>query len=115
MAGVPIMHENDVNVNMDAHKLVVLAAMPDDYEKLTQRVIGWDKYFGAKSGNLHDTQKVYEGRHSLEIVCGNWLDDAKGTPEDPGAVRSRLVATQVNTCIREEVTQAATKINEGTA
>ena len=75
------------------------------------------------------TQKVYEGRlrelpnieklemaepiqlqeataQSLEIVHGKWLCDAKGTPEDPDAVRSRLVATQVNTCAREDVTQA---------
>ena len=60
MAGMPILHETDVDVNMDAHKLVVLAAMPDDQGKWTQRFIDWDKkYFGAKSGNLLDTQKVY--------------------------------------------------------
>ena len=47
---------------------------------------------------------------SLEIVCGKWLDDAKGTPEDPDAVRSRLVATQVNTYVREDVTQATPPI-----
>ena len=64
------------------------------------------------SGTLLDTQKVHEGRlrelanteklevaesiplqearaQSLEIVHGKWLDDAKGTPEDPDAVRSR--------------------------
>ena len=121
MAGMPILHETDVDVNMDAHRLVVLAAMPDDQGKWTQRVIDWDKkYYGAKSGTLLDTQKVYEGRlrelanieklevaepiqlqearvKSLEIVYGKWLDDVKGTPEDPDAVRSRLVATQVNT------------------
>ena len=63
MAGMPILHETDVDVNMDAHKLVVLAAMPDDQGKWTQRVIDWDKkYYGAKSGTLLDTQKVYEGR-----------------------------------------------------
>ena len=53
MAGMPILHETDVDVNMDAHKLVVLAAMPDDQRKWTQRVIDWDKkYYGAKSGTL---------------------------------------------------------------
>ena len=69
------------------------------------------------------TQKVYEGRlselanieklevaepiqlqeartQSLEIVYGKWLDDAKGTPEDVDAVRSRLVATWLNTSAR---------------
>ena len=34
----------------------------------------------------------------------------KGTPEDPDAVRSRLVATQVNTYAREDVTQATLPI-----
>ena len=43
---------------------------------------------------------------SLEIVYGKWLDDAKGTAEDPDVVESRLVATQVNTYAREDVTQA---------
>ena len=118
MAGMPILHETDVDVNVDVDKLVVLAAMPDDQGQWTQRVIDWDKtYYGAKSGNLLDTQKVYEGRlrelanidklevaepiqfqearsQSLEIVYGNRLDDAKGTPEDSDAVRSRLVATE---------------------
>ena len=47
---------------------------------------------------------------SLEIVCGKWLDDATGTPEHPDAVRSRLVATQVNTHAREDVTQATPPI-----
>ena len=113
---------------MDAHKLVVMAAMPDDQGKWTRRVIDWDKkYCGAKSGTLLDTQKVYEGRlrelsnieklevaepiqlqearvQSLETVYGKWLDDVKGTPEDPDAVRSRLVATQVNTHARGDTT-----------
>ena len=66
MAGMPILHETDADVNMDAHRLVVLAAMPDDQVPddqghWTQRVID-KKYFGAESGNLLDTQKVYEGR-----------------------------------------------------
>ena len=116
MAGTPIPHETDVDDNMDAHRLVVLAAMPDDQGHWTQRVID-KKYYGAKSGNLLDTQKVYEGRlrelanieklgvaepiqvqgaraKNLEIVCGKRLDDVKGTPKDPKG--SRLVATQVN-------------------
>ena len=111
-----------------------LAAMPDDQGQWTQRVIDWDKrYYGAKSGTSLDTQKVYEGRlrelatieklevaepiqlqearaQSLETVYGKWLDDAKETPEDPNAVRSRLVATQVNTYAREDVTQATPPI-----
>ena len=68
-AGMPILHETDVDVNMDAHTLVVLAAMPDDQRRWTQRVIDWDKkYCGDKSGNLPNTLKVYEGR-STERVC----------------------------------------------
>ena len=62
MAWMPILHETDVDVNVDAHKMVVLAAMPDDQGQWTQRVIDWDKtYCGAKSGTLLDSQKVYEG------------------------------------------------------
>ena len=100
----------------------------------TQRIIDWDKkHYGAKSGTLFDTQKVHEGRlrelanieklevaepiqlqeagaQSLEIVCGKCLDDAKGTTEESDAVRSRLVATQVNTFAREDVTQATPPI-----
>ena len=38
------------------------------------------------------------------------MDDAKGTPEDQDAVRSRLVATQVNAYVREDVTQATPPI-----
>ena len=108
--------------------------MPDDQGQLTQRVIDWDtKCYGAKSGTLLDSQKVYEGRlrelanieklqvaepiqlqearaQGLEIVHGKWLDDAKGTLENPDAVRSRLVATQVNTYVCEDVTQATPPI-----
>ena len=122
------------------HRLVVLAAMPDDqrqsddHGQWTRQVIGWGKkYYGATSVNLLDTQKVYEGRlreianieklevaepiqlqearaQNLEIVYGKWLDDVKGTPEDPKAVRSRLIATQVNMHAREDVTQATPPI-----
>ena len=125
MAGMPILHETDVDANMDAHKLVVMAAMLT--RKWTQRVIDWDKKdCRAKSGTLLDTQKVYEGRltelanienlevaepfqlqevrvQSLEIVYGKWLDD-------PDAVKSRLVTTQANTHAREDVTQATPPI-----
>ena len=95
MAGMP--STSDVDVNVDAHKMVVLAAMPDGQGQCAQRVIDWDKkYYGAKSGNLLDTQKVYEGRlrelakieklevaesiqlqearaQNLEIVYGKWM------------------------------------------
>ena len=55
MAGMPILHETDVDVNVDAHKLVVLAAMPDDQGQWTLRVTDRDKkYYGAKSGTLLD-------------------------------------------------------------
>ena len=43
---------------------------------------------------------------SLEIVYGKWLDDAKGTPKG----RMRSGATQVNTYVREDVTQATPPI-----
>ena len=43
-------------------------------------------------------------------MYSKWLDDENPTPEDPDAVRSRLVATQVNTYNREDVTQATLPI-----
>ena len=128
MAGMPILHETDVDVNVDAHKMVVLAAIPDDRGQWTQRVIDWDKkYYGAKSRTLLDSQKVYESRlkefanieklevaepraQSLETVYGKWLHDAKGTPEDPDASGADWVATQVNTYVLEDVTQATPPI-----
>ena len=83
MVGVPILHQTDVDVNMDAHKLVVLAAMPDDQGKWI--VMDWDKkHYGAKSGTLLDTQKVHEGRlrdlaniEKLEVAEPIQLQEAK--------------------------------------
>ena len=43
LAGMPILHQTDVHVNVDAHKLFVLSAMPDDQGQWTQRVSDWDK------------------------------------------------------------------------
>ena len=114
MAGMRILRETGVDVNMDTHKLVVLAPMPDDQGQRTQRVIDWDKkYYGAKSGNLLDTQKVYEGRlrelanieklevaepihlqearaQNLEIVFGKWLDDVKGDARGPKSGQEQI-------------------------
>ena len=60
---------------------------------------------------LAEPIQLQEARaQSLEIVRGKWLDDAKVTLEDPNAVRSRLVAKQVNTHVRENVTQATPPI-----
>ena len=111
---MPTLHESDEEVNVDTYKNIVLAAMRDDREQWTQQVTDWGKkYYGAGSGTLLETQKVYEGRlrelaiieklevaepiplqearaQNLEIVSGKWLDDAKRTPEDPDAVKSRL-------------------------
>ena len=85
MVGMPILHETDVDVNMDAHKLVVVAAMPDDQGKWTKWVIDWDKkYYGAKSGTLLDTQKMYQGRlrelannEKLEVAESIQLQEAR--------------------------------------
>ena len=85
--------------------------------------------YGTKSGEPLDPLKVREGRQremdniekfdvrkviplaearqrGLKLVHAKWLDDVKPTPQDPHAVRSRLVATEVNTYVREDVTQA---------
>ena len=39
LVGMPTLHESDVNVEVDACKNIVLAAMPDDREQWTQQVI----------------------------------------------------------------------------
>ena len=114
MVGLSILHETDVDVNTDAHKLVVLAALPDDQGKWIQPVIDWDKkYYGAKSGNLLDTQKAYEGRlrelanieklevaepiqlkearvKSLEIVYGKWPDDVERDARGPRCGQEKI-------------------------
>ena len=97
MAGMPILHETDVDVNMDAHKLVALAAMPDDQGKWTQRVIDLDKkYYGAKSGNLLDKQKVYE--RSTERACEH--REAGGGETHPAA---KSQSSESGNCLREVV------------
>ena len=84
---------------------------------------------GTKSGQPLDLTKVMEGRQKeldsihrfkakrditvqearsrgLKFVHAKWLDDVKPTPADPRAVRSRLVATEVATYAREDVSQS---------
>ena len=84
---------------------------------------------GTESGQPLDLKKVMEGRQKerdsihrfgvkrditvqraremgLKFVHAKWLDDIKPTPTDPGAVRSRLVATEVATYAREDVSQS---------
>ena len=85
--------------------------------------------YGTKSGLPLDPAKVREGRQlemdniekfgvrsvislaeakqrGLKLVHAKWLDDVKPTTADPNAVRSRLVATELNTYAREDVTQS---------
>ena len=68
MAGMPILHETDVDGNMDAHKLVVMAAN------------------GATSGNLLDTQKMYEG--TVERACEHREAGGGGAHPAAGGQRS---------------------------
>ena len=93
------------------------------------------KRSGAKNGHLghlFETQKVESRIKELanakklevaeitlqearaqgsEVVCAKWLDDAaRGTPEDPDAVTSRVDATQVNTHTTVNVVQATLPI-----
>ena len=42
MAGMTTLHQTDENFNVDAHKMVVVAAMPDDKVEWTQWVIDRD-------------------------------------------------------------------------
>ena len=59
---MPTLHESDVDVNMDAYKIIVLAALADDRDNWILQVIDWDKkYYGAQGRTVLDTQNVYEG------------------------------------------------------
>ena len=118
-------------------KTIALAAGPEDRDGWTQQVVDRSKKrSGDKSGHLgheFDSQKVSEDRIKelanieklevaeitlqeartprSEIVYVMRLDGAaRGTPEDPDAVRSRVDATQVDTCDREDVVQATLPI-----
>ena len=126
-----------VDVNACTCRTIALAADPEDRDGWTQQVVDWNKECpGAKSGHLRylfESQKVSESRikelantekvevaeitlqeartQRSEIVYVKWLDDAaRGTPEDPDAVRSRVDATQVNTYDREDVVHATLPI-----
>ena len=58
--------------------IIVLAEMLDDREQWAQQVVDWDKkYYGAKSGTLLDTQKVYENIEKLEVVEPIQLQEAR--------------------------------------
>ena len=57
--------------------------------------------------NVAETTLQEARAQGSEIVHVGWLDDAaRGTPQDPDAVRSRVGATQVSTYDREDVVQA---------
>ena len=85
--------------------------------------------YGTKSGLPLDPEKVRQGRQremdnvhafgvkrdmrmhgakrmGLKLVHTRWLDDLKATAGDPDAVRSRLVAIEINTYVREDVSQS---------
>ncbi len=46
----------------------------------------------------------------MEMVCTLWLDDERPTPDDPKAMRSKLVAMQDNAYTCEDVAQATPPI-----
>ena len=75
------------------------------YEGRLRELANIEKLEVAEPIQLQDARA-----QSLDIVYGKWIDDVKWTPEDPEAVRSRLVATQVNTYAREDITQATPPI-----
>ena len=101
MAGLPILHETDVDVNVDAHKMVVMAAMPHDQGQWAQRVIGWDKkYYGAKSGTLLDSQKVYEGR-LRELANIEKLEVAEPIQLQEARAQSLEIATESGWMMRK--------------
>ena len=45
-------------------------------------------------------------QRGLKLVCAKWLDESKTVSGDPTAVRSSLVATEINSYAREDVSQS---------
>jgi len=131
VVGLPTLHDPKCVSGPSGCRLACLCTSPDATGWEPQ-VVDWAReYHGTRSGKKLDPRKVHEGRHreidnmikpavfeptslegarqqGLETVYAEWLDDEKPTPEDPDAVRSRLVATEVNNHVREDVTQATT-------
>ena len=67
MAGMPILHETDMDVNVDAHKMVVLAAMPDDHGQWTQRSLAGTRISRSQQWNpVRHTESV---SGSVERAC----------------------------------------------
>ena len=79
--------------------------LPLDPEKVRQgrqREMDNVHALGVKRGiTMHEAMRM-----GLKLVHTKWLDDLKATAEDPDAVRSRLVATEINTYVREDVSQS---------
>ena len=123
------LHErsSEIEVSVEPKTALLCTAPADDFEI---QIMDWHKdHYGTKSGKILDKEKVKKARElemeslrkhkvyepiqldearrqGLEIVYSKWLDDEKPTADDPEAVRSRIVATQLNTYAREDVTQA---------
>ena len=136
IASLPTMHSTNDMLGAMAGQAYegeyLCSALPE--ENFEQRLMHWEKdYYGAKSGKVLDKDKVHEAREleienmqrlevyetidlaeakraKMEIVYTKWLDGEKPTAADPAAVRSRLVATQINNYTREDVKQATPPI-----
>eukprot|EP00929_Paragymnodinium_shiwhaense_P111971 TRINITY_DN8021_c0_g1_i4.p1 TRINITY_DN8021_c0_g1~~TRINITY_DN8021_c0_g1_i4.p1 ORF type:complete len:1618 (+),score=271.11 TRINITY_DN8021_c0_g1_i4:701-5554(+) len=132
VAGLPTLHEPAVISAPIGACLSYLCSSPggEPEARAVQVTLDHDAvFYGAKSGKRLDPEKVRAGRQrevdqigefnvkqdmliaearkrGLKLVYAKWLDDEKPTAEDPSAVRSRLVATEINTFGREDVTQA---------
>ena len=136
IASLPTMHSTNDMLGAMAGQAYegeyLCSALPE--ENFEQRLMDWEKdYYGAKSGKVLDKDKVHEATEleienmqrlevyetidlaeaksaKMEIFYTKWLDGEKPTAADPAAVRSRLVATQINNYTREDVTQATPPI-----
>jgi hypothetical protein len=140
MMAMPTLHDDNMTVQASGAPLqerdldmeFLCGTLPEeDFER--QLLDPFKEYYDTKSGKLLDRDKVYDGRKleienmqrlevyetidlaeakraKMDIVYTKWLDSEKPTAADPGAVRSRLVATQINNYTREDVTQATPPI-----
>ena len=132
IATLPAQHEPDiVAAPVGAHLTCSgVVGDTDDELQVVHATVEWNQqYYAAKSGELLDTCKVWEGRQreldlierckvkrdmpiseaeakGIRIVNAKWQDDKRPIDGDAENVRSRLVATEPSLIACEDRTQA---------
>ncbi|CAK0880457.1 unnamed protein product, partial [Prorocentrum cordatum] len=108
-AAEPALQELPVHVDMSKESHSTKDGVRLDPEKALQgklKELSQIDNFGVKD----DIPWEEARRQGLHAVNSKWVLEPKPTPDDPKAVRAQLVAREVNTYSREDVTQSARPI-----